>query len=116
MSGVMFWNFDSPFPDKTQKVIRILPGSVALLLVVRFLPLVVSATERQSQAQDFVITLNDTPNGLIIDVDERDSGERLTCTLHFDEETADMDALGTQGATDRIDGGSRVFTASALML
>ena len=36
--------------------------------------------------------------------------------LHFDEETADMDALGTQGATDRIDGGSRVFTASALML
>jgi hypothetical protein len=40
----------------------------------------------------------------------------ITCTLHFDEETADMDALGTQGATDRIDGGSRVFSASALML
>jgi hypothetical protein len=24
----------------------------------------------------------------------------ITCTLHFDEETADMDALGTQGATE----------------
>ena len=33
----------------------------------------------------------------------------ITCTLHFDEETADMDALGTQGATDRIDGGSPVL-------
>jgi TPR repeat protein len=45
------------------------------------LALSVSAKPSQSQAQDFVVTLNDSPNGLIIDVDERDSGERLFSTI-----------------------------------
>src|SRR5438094_9606108 len=50
-------------------------------LAMLMLALVVSAKQRQSQAQDFVVTLNDSPNGLIIDVDERDSGERVFSTI-----------------------------------
>jgi Sel1 repeat len=60
---------------------RISLGPVASFFVSLVLALAVSAKPSQSQAQDFVVTLNDSPNGLIIDVDERDSGERLFSTI-----------------------------------
>src|SRR5262249_6774560 len=51
-----------------------------LLLVMLAVAVAAGAHEplpSQSTAQDFVVTLNDSPNGLIIHVDESDSGERL---------------------------------------
>src|SRR5262249_20393903 len=53
---------------------------LVLLLVMLAVAVTAGAHEPlppQSTAQDFVVTLNDSPNGLIIDVDVSDSGERL---------------------------------------